>query len=160
MISLFSIMKRRVADKRPPDFVIFQNGITYMRRWWVIPRNKWFNIYLHELLHSDDPRALHDHPWVNMSLLLEGEYDEITIAKGGINVRSRLKAGQLRFRRSVTAHRLELVDGKPCWSLFVTGPVLRTWGFHCKHGWRPWREFVKIVPGGDHEIGRGCEGLD
>lgn len=34
---------------------------------------------------SDDDRALHDHPWVNMSILLEGTYTEHTIAQGGVH---------------------------------------------------------------------------
>jgi hypothetical protein len=56
-----------------------------MRRWWVIPRNKFFNIYLHHFLHSDDDRALHDHPWWNVSILLRsGSYVEHTIAAGGV----------------------------------------------------------------------------
>lgn len=37
----------------PPDFVI---GDDYLRRWWVIPRNPYANVYLHEILHSDEGR--------------------------------------------------------------------------------------------------------
>ena len=61
---------------RAPDFVIGPAGDPYMRRWWVIPRNKWFNIYLHNIMRSDDDRALHDHPWTNVSVLLRGSYLE------------------------------------------------------------------------------------
>ena len=59
------------------------------------------------------------------------------------------------FRRSVAAHRLELIDDEPVWSLFITGPIIREWGFHCPKGWRHWKEFVDSRDIG--QVGRGCE---
>jgi hypothetical protein len=47
-----------------------------LRRHLLIPRNPIFNVYLHHFLRSDDDRALHDHPWINLSLLLDGCYLE------------------------------------------------------------------------------------
>jgi hypothetical protein len=125
-----------------------------MQRWWIIPRNRWFNIYLHYFLRSDDDRALHDHPWLNCSILLAGEYTEHTIAPGGVAHRQVYKAGAIKLRRAKAAHRVELHAG-PCWSLFLTGPVIRDWGFHCPAGWRPWQLFVSERDNGS--IGRGCE---
>ena len=61
---------------RAPDFIIGGAEDAYMLRWWVIPRNRWFNIYLHKILRDDDPRALHDHPWWNISIVLKGGYLE------------------------------------------------------------------------------------
>src|SRR6185312_200421 len=97
----------RVSLSRRPDIVIGGEDNPYLRRWWVIPRNRIFNIYLHHFMRSDDDRALHDHPWVNCSILISGEYDEHTIAKGGVNHRQRLTAGQLKFRGPRFAHRVE-----------------------------------------------------
>src|ERR1700710_2371105 len=71
---LFAQLGRVAARK--PDVLIGKQDDTYMRRWWVIPRNRWFNIYLHHFLRSDDDRALHDHPWCNLSILLSGSYLE------------------------------------------------------------------------------------
>lgn len=48
---------------------------------------------------------------------------------------------------------------RPCWTLFITGPKVREWGFHCPKGWRHWRDFCGVPTGearGD-EIGKGCE---
>jgi hypothetical protein len=120
---------KRLAASRPPDFVIGGADDPYMLRWWVIPRNRFFNIYLHKFLRSDDDRALHDHPWVNVSYLLAGTYVEHMIHAGGVRTAIRYRAGDLRFRRSITAHCIEIEE--PCWSLFITGPVIREWGFHC-----------------------------
>ena len=144
---------KRIAISRPPDFIIGGKEHPYMLRWWIIPRNKYFNIYLHKFLRSDDDRALHDHPWLNVSYLLEGTYVEHVINAGGVQIATRYKAGQFKFRRAVAAHRIEIDD--PCWSLFITGPVIRTWGFHCPKGWRPWQQFVDQRDSGS--VGRGCD---
>lgn len=135
--------------RRPPDFIIGPHSNPYLRRWWVIPRNKRANIYLHEILHSDDDRALHDHPWFNISIILRGEYWEHT--PEGVFYR---RAGSIVFRRAGASHRLEVRDGRPCWTLFLTGPVVREWGFHCPKGWRHWRDFVDERDTG--AVGRGC----
>ena len=142
------------AQRRNPDFIIGPKSDPYLKRWWIIPRNRFFNIYLHKFLHSDDDRALHDHPWLNVSLLLDGSYTEHTISQGGVHHHTVYKTGDLKFRRAKAAHRIELHAGT-CWSLFVTGPVIREWGFHCPTGWRIWREFVDDRDSG--QVGRGCE---
>lgn len=145
---------RDISLSRDPDFIIGGADNPYLMRWFVIPRNYIFNIYLHRFLRSDDDRALHDHPWFNFSLLLWGEYTEHTIPAGGVQRRIIYRAGDLKFRSAWYAHRVELHAG-PCWSLFVTGPRLRHWGFHCPAGWRHWREFT--APHNTGEIGKGCE---
>lgn len=134
--------------RRPPDFIIGKPGSPYMRRWYVIPRNRWFNIYLHNIVRSDDNRALHDHPWWNLSILLKGSYREVT--PDGTFVRG---AGSMVFRRATAAHRLE-VDG-PTWSLFITGRKVREWGFYCPQGWKIWTSFVDMTNTG--AIGPGCD---
>lgn len=81
------IAKRLIerAKRRPPDFIIGGEDRPYLRRWWILPRNRFFNIYVHEFLRSDDDRALHDHPWLWASYIVEGHYNEHTIAAGGIH---------------------------------------------------------------------------
>jgi hypothetical protein len=144
------------AQRRKPDFVIGGAESPYLRRWWLIPRNPVFNVYLHQFLRSDDDRALHDHPWASMSIILRGRYLEHTIDAGGIHQRRLLTAGDRRVRLTGKfAHRVELVDG-PCWTLFITGPRYREWGFHCpERGWVPWEEFT--APHDIGSIGRGCD---
>jgi hypothetical protein len=119
-----------------------------MHRWWLMRTRKFGCIYLHKFLHSDDDRALHDHPWVNRSILLQGSYIEHT--PDGSFLR---KQGFCYFRRSTARHRVELLtdeDGKPksVRALFITGPVVRSWGFWCPKGFVPWREFVDDADNG------------
>lgn len=143
------------AGQRPPDFVIGGQDRPYLCRWWLIPRNRLLNVYLHLFLRSDDDRALHDHPWANCSILLRGSYTEHTIAAGGIHSHQVLRAGDVKLRASgKMAHRIELHDG-PCWTLFITGPRYRNWGFHCESTWVPWERFTE--PGDSGAIGRGCD---
>lgn len=146
----------RVAQRRPPDVVIGTER-EYLRRWFVIPRNRFANIYLHQICADDDDRALHDHPWINCSILLKSAYVEHTIAPGGVHHRTQRKVGDVVFRGPRSAHRLELVDGVPCWTLFLTGPNVRSWGFHCPAGWRHWRDFT--TPDG-RGVGAGCGEID
>lgn len=144
--------------RREPDFVIGPKDDPYLRRWWVIPRNRWFNIYLHEIRHSDDDRALHDHPWANLSIILKGAYYEHTpcglcgepaCSQTVVKYRT---AGSVVLRCPKAAHRL--VVTRPTWTLFVTGPRVREWGFWCRRGWVLWTDFVAKDDHGS--IGKGC----
>lgn len=45
---------KEIMNSRPPDFVIGPNDDPYMLRWWAIPRNRFFNIYLHHILHDNE----------------------------------------------------------------------------------------------------------
>lgn len=145
--------------KRPPDFTIGEADNPYLLRWYIIPRNRLFNIYLHKMLRDDDDRALHDHPWWNVSIVLRGGYWEIkpTTAKyqpGGLVAVWR-GPGAVVFRLAKAAHRLQLpIFGVRSWSLFITGPKFRTWGFHCPKGWIPWQQFVDQTDHGN--VGKGC----
>lgn len=155
-MSIFHRLADRIiatVGKRPPDFVIGEPAAPYILRWWILPRNRWVNIYLHNIQRSDDDRALHDHPWVNFSLLLRGMYLEHTT--DGVRLRV---AGDVVCRSTKMAHRLQLVDGRGAWSLFITGPTMRTWDFHCPQGWRSWKVFTAHNEDGHSgRIGRGCD---
>ncbi len=134
---------------RPPDFVV---GNRQLERWWLIPRNGIFNLYLHRFNSSDEDRALHDHPWVSLGWILGPEgYNEVT--KERIVWRP---AGSIVPRLPTTAHCIVLPSTVPVHTLFLTGPVVRQWGFHCPRGWVHWKQFVTEYPGGN-SAGRGCE---
>jgi hypothetical protein len=139
-----------IAQSREPDFVIGDPAAPYLRRWWVVPRNDVFNVYLHQLLRSDDDRALHDHPWDNTSVILKGRYIEV-LPNGDRPTR---REGYVVHRQAAELHRLVLPDYlTECWSLFITGPWLRSWGFQCGERWVHWKDFVGANTG---EIGKGC----
>lgn len=140
------------ALRRRPDFVIGGSERPYLLRWWLIPRNRLLNVYLHCFLRSDDDRALHDHPWSSVSVILRGHYLEHT--KQGVHKRV---PGRIVIRPSGRmAHRVELdaVASPTCWTLFITGPRYREWGFLCPQGWVHWRAFTRSDDPG--QVGPGC----
>lgn len=167
---------RLVEPKREPDFIVGGREHPYLRRWYVIPRNPFCNVYLHQFLRSDDDRALHDHPWPSVSLMLRGRLLEHTFAEPVYVRRLRfiratnageaiapkmhvdlITAGSVRYRGARFSHRLELPAGEHCWTLFLTGPTLRAWGFWCEGvRWVHWRVFTDTRDGVS-TTGQGCE---
>lgn len=156
---------RRMFSGKPHQ-IIGGADDPYMLRWYVIPRNPLLNIYVHRFVRSDDDRALHDHPWWFVSLILRGQYDEVTERSV-----TRRRAGTVAFRPAEWRHRVRLLseslcqscrgsgvgygqvpDGRwmetdcgvcdgageirhaerGCWTVIVTGPKRRGWGFWCK----------------------------
>jgi len=131
---------RRIRDgKKPIPIGPDINDPTYWR-WFVIPRNRWFNIYLHHFRH-DDAEDLHDHRMTNVSFILFGSYYDERFkrkpAKGWLlpdTWRKFRRQRSITIRRPASPHRVVLPrddDGKevPCWSLFVGLPHVRNWGF-------------------------------
>jgi hypothetical protein len=152
-----------------PHFYIGGTERPYLLRWHLLPRNRWMNLYLHKFCRDDDDRALHDHPWWFVSLMLAGVYREYTPGRGAEGQRGKAaegdwvcemrRGGSIAFRRAEHRHRVELLkrdDGTPipCWTLVLTGSNVRTWGFWCSKGFVPWHDFVNMNDPGD--IGPGC----
>lgn len=151
---LLRILKTLIASRRNPDFIIGRTDEPYLLRWYVIPKNTRFNIYFHHFLRSDDDRALHDHPWWSISILLEGDYTEHMPTQVCFR-----EEGHMGWRPATASHRIALETDLfgtelPVWTLFLTGPKVRDWGFHCPKGWKPWQEFVEPTNSG--QIGKGC----
>lgn len=115
------------------------NGSEYLVRRYLLPKNKFFNVYLHKFLGSDDDRALHDHPWFSFSIILKGNLIE-HLPDGSELL---LNRWSIKFRPPKYLHRIELPEGTTALTLFITGPVVRTWGFVCPQGWMPWNRYNK-----------------
>lgn len=115
-------------------------GTGYLLRWHLIPRNRWFNIYLHKFIGDDDERACHDHPWNSFSIRLRGQLRELIRMDSGAEYW--FLAPRFSYRPTTFAHRLKLVDNKPAWTLFITGPRVREWYFHCPNGKVHWSKMT------------------
>ena len=156
------VAARRYTAARPPDFVVGAAASPQVERWWLIPRNGLFNVYLHRFNRSDEGRALHDHMYVNLSWILgPAGYWEMLFDGQPVNG-NKLPSTRLRWRRAgsltprlpSTAHRIVLPNPESVYSLFITGPRVRRWGFWCPRGWRHWKEFLAENPS---IVGKGCE---
>ena len=107
----------------------------YLHRYYLVPKNRFLNVYLHRFREPDPGRDLHDHPWWSVSIVLKGRYVE-QYAEGS-EIQSRTTGGLrfLRLRRPTARHTITRVSPGGCWTLFITGPKVREWGFHTPEGW-------------------------
>ena len=157
--------------RRSPDVVIQNATGPYLERWYVLPRSarrtdqndssyrtvtgNLIGFYIHRFLQSDEEHAPHDHPRHNASLVLDRGYWEHIKGR-----RVWRPPGSIVIRRASTPHRIELEtsSGLPRYnqeaiSLFITGPRIREWGFHCPKGWVMWKDFYAKTPRGGEN---GC----
>lgn len=167
-----------------PSFTINRESGPYLHRWYLIPKNSYFNIYLHHFLDSDVDTACHDHPWWSIGILLKGNYLEITPENPeGKKFRKFLP----KFRSASYYHRIKLYNEYECtdcfvidgimsgiydedifmhprwkgdnicpeckmpgkylgrtdvWSIFITGPKIKSWGFLCPKGHVNYKDVV------------------
>jgi hypothetical protein len=109
----------------------------YMTRWMILGKRQGLSRYrvmLHRFRRSDLD-VFHDHPWRFISIILAGGYHERT-PKGCVWY----PAGSVLFRPATWRHRVEIEEGATAWSLVITGPKQREWGFHCPTGWLHWKQ--------------------
>lgn len=129
---------------RAADEVIGEN---YMRRWHLRRNPGKNNLYLHRYEGSDDDRALHDHPWRSVGIVLWGKLYEITE-----HGEKRLWPLMPKYRKAIYAHRI-ILKSRFAYTLFLTYRKEREWGFHCPKGWVHWREFTDKS---GQRTGQGC----
>lgn len=114
----------------------------YMVRWSIV-KTPWFGLCVHRFLRSDYERALHDHPWWFLSLVLAGGYVEVhegDHAEQNAAERTVLHAGRLRAddpRPAFTAEIGALAEAR---TLRRPGSVAFR---HAK-----WRHRVELLPSG------------
>ncbi len=105
-----------------------KEGILHFKRWSIIS-TKWLSVYIHYINQADEDKHLHDHPWSFWSVILKGGYIELT--ESGRNHRRFL---HMAFRKKNTPHKIEVLI-HPTWSLVITGPGGRQWGYKVGNIW-------------------------
>lgn len=116
----------------------------YLRRWKLFPRNRLFNIYLHQILLSDE-RVYHDHRYASLSFVLKGRMIEnlSDLYKWPSYQWRIIRPWWFYYRSSTMLHYLTLFGEKPVWTLFITGPELKEWGFMVDRGWISNEEYLR-----------------
>lgn len=111
---------------------------------------------------SDDQRALHDHAWTFVTLCVKGGYTDrsgrkdlvcsicgaqptwnhlcpehgwVDLDEIDVTVDDHLSAGSLRVRQAEHRHTV-IVDDGGAWTVLLTGPEKREWGFWVKGRFR------------------------
>ncbi len=107
----------------------------YLYRWTFIFFG--FSFRIHHWLKSDDRRFFHDHSCDFVSIILKGEYKNVT-PNGEIVV----KAGSTWKSKAEARHYLD-IPKKGAWTLLLCGRKRRNWGFWDKenHMLRPLEYF-------------------
>lgn len=155
---LFLILKAwalNTIKSRDHDQVIYNGlGEPYLLRWKAVRIYGIFNVYIHQFVADDDKRALHDHPWPSLSLLVSGNMYEYFPKKtlAILNPRTDcvlIKEGSFKYRSAKYTHRIELLANaqktkKFPVTIFVTGPKTRAWGFYTPDGWVHWKDYFGV----------------
>jgi hypothetical protein len=103
---------------------------------YFLLHTKPISIFVHHLMQSDEERALHDHPWSFLTILLSGGYWEHTTTE-----RIWRRRFSILWRPAEWQHRLEL--DRPVWTLVVKFRSRREWGFILPGvGWQRWSHYL------------------
>lgn len=108
---------------------------------YILFRFPRFGVYIHKLCRSDYDRALHNHPWPFISIILRGSYLEVhDQTNDGLMVRQYHRRGDILIRPAEWRHRFVLHGDRPTWTLVIVGRRQQPWGFFLKDGWCWWRK--------------------
>jgi hypothetical protein len=131
-VSAMKVFRKSVIGADAPD------GPLLIR--YVLFRCAAWGVYLHHLMRSDHERALHDHPWPFVSIVLAGGYSEIHDQTLDHREARQFRApGSVLVRPAEWRHRFVLT--KPAWTLVIVGRRCRKWGFFTSKGWCWWRKY-------------------
>jgi hypothetical protein len=147
----------RYARTKEPTLVVRPNGPVMFYRWWLMRDEKLCSVYLNRHVGSDDVQAPHDHPWDNMSIILEGEFSEKLYEEHELRATVVRTKGDVVVRTATLSHRIEMRPGEECWTLFITGPSVNKWSFNCPDGPVPAELFLHPL-NPLTEPGPGCGG--
>jgi hypothetical protein len=113
----------------------------YMNRWIL-----WFGLgtlRVHRFMRDDEDRDLHDHPWAFVTIPLQTYHEAVTVsgeASDSLRTLRTVRRFRPHFRRAKHRHSVKLIT-RPTWTIVITGPKTRSWGFW-RHGefvhWRTW----------------------
>lgn len=156
---------RYIRDSRIPDPIggRFDGKNPTYWRYYVIPQNPIFNIYVHRFL-KDDSQHMHTHRMFNITITLQGTYFEERfdyrpvegLPLPGTHFEL-VKPRRPLLRWASTPHRVRLrrdSEGMilPMWSLFIGMPRFWNWGFWCPGDnaahWKPQEEYLQSIDGG------------
>ena len=146
-------------------YSIVRDGQTYMERGWILKPNGMktkgeplrrllpdWGVRVHHIVRDDPDEAMHDHPWFNVSVVLRGGYFEVVPADQkqhplwdasySGHARAWRGPGSVVLRKPSTRHRIVLGPSGEAWTLFITGPWKKDWGFYTTRGWVFWRTYL------------------
>jgi len=132
-MSIMSQLLFRITSFRRCRIINGADKSPYLERYHLLKLPFNYQLYLHRFVASDPGRGLHNHPWnVAVSLVLCGKYEEIRIANRNSDYAlqtRRVGAWRFNWINGTVFHRINLIDNKEVWTLFIHGPKAKSWGF-------------------------------
>jgi hypothetical protein len=124
--------------------IVSKEGVVHFRRYRLIS-TRWFSLYIHQILKSDEDKHFHDHPWSFKSLLLKGSYEEWFRCppKFDATFYRRYKTGEVVKHPAEDAHSLTLVTPE-VWTLVLTTGHDRVWGYQTEKGWIDFKTYRQL----------------
>lgn len=90
---------------------------------WRIEVPRYGSVRVHHWTGPDDDRAFHDHPWWFITFVVRGGYTDRSPSGD-----EHLRAGSVRYRPALHRHTV-VPDETGAWTVLITGPRTRVWGF-------------------------------
>lgn len=136
---------KRVLALLPSRTIIGRDGGPYLTKHTLfnLGRDSW-RAHLHEFHRGDEDPELHSHPWrIGIGIILFKGYREERRWEGGVVHKHDFLPGMVNIVGPDTFHRVDLL-GEKCWTLFISGPVVQSWGFwnRVTNVYMPWRDFI------------------
>lgn len=108
---------------------------------WIIIRTKWFNIFVHKFLKSDE-NLPHSHPFNFISVLLWGSYVE-QVYTGNELIEIKRRAPSIMFRNGFIFHKIILKKSSPI-TICLTWPAGKNWHYLTNNGEViKWRKYLR-----------------
>jgi hypothetical protein len=153
-----SLVAKKICEEVAPRLqyriIRKSDGSPYLQRSYFDPDFRSqpdIGMFLHKFLGDDDVGVVHNHPWVwCVSIILAGSYSETrfrwstqTLRLSSPPMSSPPEIDSVRLYSKQTRvlspfdiniinhddmHRVSLID-KECWTLFIHGPRVSSWGF-------------------------------
>lgn len=125
--------------------IVGADGTPYMTR-YTLATLFGMSLRVHRFYRPDGDACPHDHPWWFASLILRGGYVERIRVADGVEREQVNRPGRLLWRPAGFAHTVTRLLAPEVWTLVLTGPKGRAWGFFTRNGWIGWRRFVDAAP--------------
>jgi hypothetical protein len=112
--------------------IISKKGELHFQRYRLLA-TPFLNIYVHRLCKSDREKHMHDHPWSFITLILwRGYMEYMESYPEGIS----RKWLHIVYHKAEEVHKFKLLDEtKSTWTLVITGPRRREWGYKVGSDW-------------------------
>jgi hypothetical protein len=131
--------------------IVSKEGVVHFRRYRLLS-TPWFNIYIHNILKSDEDAHPHDHPWGFIALMFWGSYLEEWLGAyedyrywAGTELRQDVRSiGSLYYHQAKDFHKITLRSPSVWTLVFASGRKRPGWGYQTRQGWIHFKDYRQL----------------